>query len=222
MKLFSGSSNLDKSKTILFNYFRSSASWRVRIILALKKIDYEYKAVNLLEKEQFKPEFLGLNPSGQVPALWIDGLMLTESMAIAEYLEETRSAAFPLLPQSPGDRAVIRKICEHINAGMQPFQNLRVLDKVHLELKGDKAEWASYWNKIGHDSLEEMLKTTAGKYAFGDNITLADVFLYPQMFNGIQRFGVRKDDYVHLKRVFENLLKIEEFRNAEPEKQVEK
>lgn len=221
MKLFSGGSSLDKSKTVLYNYFRSSASWRIRIILALKKIEYEYHAVDLLAKEQHKPEFLNINPSGQVPALWIDGLMLTESMAIAEYLEETRKESFKLLPDSPAERAVVRKICEHINAGMQPMQNLRVLDRIHTEFKGDKVEWASYWNKFGHDALENMLKQTAGTYAVGDTLTMADVFLYPQMFNGIQRYGVRKDDYTHLKRVFDNLLKLDDFRNAEPEKQID-
>ena len=219
MKLFTGGSSLDKSKTILFNYFRSSASWRIRIILALKKIPFEYHAVNLVEKEQYKDPYLKLNPSAQVPALWIDGLLLTESMAIAEYLEETRGADYKLLPDTPGERAVVRKICEHVNAGMQPMQNLRVLDKIHEDYKGDKTEWATYWNKRGHDYLENILKDTAGSYAVGDKISLADVFIYPQMFNGIQRYGVRKDDYVHLKRVFDNHLKLEEFRNAEPEKQ---
>ena len=219
MKLFSGSNSLDKSKTVLYNYFRSSASWRVRIILGLKKIEYEYRAVDLVAKEQSKQEFLSINPSAQVPALWIDGVMLTESMAIAEYLEETRPEPVSLLPGSPAEKAVIRKLCEHVNSGMQPMQNLRMLDRIHSEFKGDKVEWATYWNKFGHDSLEEILKHTAGKYAVGDNITLADVFIYPQMFNGIQRYGVRKDDYTHLKRVFDNLLQHEEFRNAEPENQ---
>jgi maleylacetoacetate isomerase len=211
--------NLDKNKTILFNFFRSSASWRIRIILALKQIPYEYHAINLLEKEQLKADFLKINPQGQVPALWIDGQMLTESVAIAEYLEETRPGPVGLLPKDPIERAVVRKIVEHVNSGMQPMQNLRLLDKIDSDFKGDKVEWATYWNKRGHDALEEILKTTAGKYAVGDALTLADVFVYPQMHNGISRYGVRKDDYVHLKRVFDNLLELEDFRNAEPDKQ---
>ena len=99
------------------------------------------------------------------------------------------------------------------------MQNLRVLDKINEDFKGDKVEWATYWNKRGHDYLEEIFKTTAGIYSFGDKLTLADVFLYPQLHNGIQRYGVRKDDYVHLKRVFDNLLKLEEFKNSDPDKQ---
>src|SRR3990167_1826754 len=164
-------------------------------------------------------DFLAINPSGLVPALWIDGNLLTESMAIAEYLEETRPENFPLLPKDSYQRAVVRRICEHVNAGIQPMQNLRLLDKISEDYKADKAEWTAYWNKRGHDSLEEILKDHAGIYCVGDNLSLADVFFYPQMYSGVQRFGVRKDDYVHLKRVFDNLLKLEEFRAADPEKQ---
>lgn len=218
MKLFTGGV-LDKSKTILYNFHRSSASWRVRILLNLKKIHYEYHSVNIIDKEQFKSDFEKLNPSGLVPALWIDGHLLAESMAIAEYLEETRPDTLKLLPTTPYERAVVRRICEHVNSGMQPMQNLRVLDKIQEELKGDKVEWATYWNKRGHDNLEQILAKTAGTYAFGDQLSLADVFIYPQMHNGIQRYGVRKDDYVHLKRVFDNLLKLEDFTKANPENQ---
>lgn len=159
-----------------------------------------------------------MNPSGLVPALYVDDILLTESMAIAEYLEETRPNP-PLLPSTPAERAIVRRICEHVNSGMQPMQNLRVLDKINEDYKADKVEWATYWNKFGHDSLEKILSHTAGTYAFGDNLTLADVFIYPQLMNGIQRYGVRKDDYVHLKRVFDNLLKLDAFRNSEPDKQ---
>ena len=106
MKLFGGfNAGLDKGKTVLFNFHRSSASWRVRILLNLKKIDYEYKSVNILEKEQLKADFMKINPTGQVPALWIDGNLLCESMAIAEYLEETRPDTIKLLPDSANDRA---------------------------------------------------------------------------------------------------------------------
>ena len=222
MKLYSGAFSAlqnQAQRTVLFNFHRSSASWRVRILLNLKKIPYEYGAVNLLEKENMSQDFLAINPSGLVPALWIDGNLLTESMAIAEYLEETRPDNFPLLPKDPFKRAVVRRICEHVNAGIQPMQNLRLLDKIAEEYKADKAEWTAYWNKRGHDSLEEIMKQHAGIYSVGDELSLADVFFYPQMYSGVQRFGVRKDDYVHLKRVFDNLLKLEEFRSADPEQQ---
>ena len=218
MKLFS-SSILEKDKTILFSYFRSSASWRIRIILALKQIEYEYKAINIVEKEQFTKEFLKVNPYGQVPALWIDGICLTESVSIAEYLEETRSDIFRLLPAEPKQRALVRRIVEHVNAGMQPYQNLRLLERIDLDLRGDKVEWATHWNKVGHDALEEIVKQSCGKYCVGDEITLADVFMYPHMQTGITRYGVIKDNYENLKRIFDTLGKVEEFRRGDPDKQ---
>ena len=115
------------AKPILYNYWRSSASWRVRIVLQWKGIDYEYKSIQLLSDDQNKEEYKKLNPMGRVPALVIDGHTLAESVSIMEYLEETRKER-PMLPADPVQRATVRQLVEIINSGIQPLQNLGVLN----------------------------------------------------------------------------------------------
>ena len=209
----------DKSRVILFNFFMSSASWRIRILLNLKKIDYEYEAVNLLDKENLKKEYLTINPHGHVPALWIDGHLLTESVSIAEYIEETRPFSPRLLPVDHYERSLVRKVVEHVNSGIQPLQNLKVLGKVKTDLGGNGVEWASHWNKTGHVALEEILKKTAGKYCVGDSLSLADLFVYPQTKGAIARYGVEMADYPTISRVMDSLMQIPEFSRADPENQ---
>ena len=125
---------MQATKPILFNYWRSSASWRVRIVLAWKGIDYEYRCIHLLKDEQNAAEYKELNPMGRVPALIIDGHNLGESVAIMEYLEETRKER-PLLPADPIKRAVVRQLVEIINSAVQPLQNISVLGKIGDEYK---------------------------------------------------------------------------------------
>ena len=122
---------MQSTKPILYNYWRSSASWRVRIALHWKGIEYEYVPVNLLKEggQQYKEEYKKLNPMARVPALVIDGHTLAEILAILEYLEETRKER-PLLPSDPFKRAIVRQLVEIINSGIQPLQNLPVLAKV--------------------------------------------------------------------------------------------
>ncbi|ELW49863.1 Maleylacetoacetate isomerase [Tupaia chinensis] len=174
---------------ILYSYFRSSCSWRVRIALALKGIDYETMPINLVQDggQQFSKEFQALNPMKQVPALKIDGITIGQSLAIIEYLEETRPTP-PLLPQDPKQRASVRMISDLIAGGIQPLQNLSVLKQVGQEKQLAWAQKAisSGFNeakaqkgrcplhaqgkiiRVVPTALEQILQSTAGKYCVGD------------------------------------------------------
>ncbi|XP_044927814.1 maleylacetoacetate isomerase isoform X3 [Mustela putorius furo] len=156
----------ESSKPILYSYFRSSCSWRVRIALALKSIDYETIPVNLIKDQgqQFSEEFQALNPMKQVPTLKIDGITISQSLAIIEFLEETRPTP-RLLPKDPKKRAQVRMISDTIASGIQPLQNLSVLKQVGQE---NQLAWAQKVIHTGFDALEQILRSTAGKYCVGD------------------------------------------------------
>ncbi|XP_012869472.1 PREDICTED: maleylacetoacetate isomerase [Dipodomys ordii] len=167
-------------KPILYSYFRSSCSWRVRIALALKGINYETVPINLIKDggQQFSEEFEALNPMKQVPALKIDGIIIGQSLAIIEYLEETRPTP-RLLPQDPKKKASVRMISDLISSGIQPLQNLSVLKQM-----GDNPQpWAQKVIISGFDALEKILQSTAGKYCVGDEVSMADLCLVPQVAN---------------------------------------
>ncbi|XP_059545496.1 maleylacetoacetate isomerase isoform X3 [Myotis daubentonii] len=155
-------------KPILYSYFRSSCSWRVRIALALKSIDYETVPVNLIKDggQQFSKEFQALNPMKQVPALKIDGITIGQSLAIIEYLEETRPTP-RLLPQDPKKRVLVRMISDLIAGGIQPLQNLSILKQVGQE---NQLAWAQKAISSGFNALEQILQSTAGKYCVGDEV----------------------------------------------------
>ena len=210
---------LVKGETKLFGYFRSSSSWRVRIALNFKKEKYDTVGIHLLKEDQKSDAYKKHNPSGLVPALWIDGVMLNESIPILEYLEETRPDVNPLLPKSPLEKQQVRRLCEHINGNMQPLQNLRVLVKVNTDFGADKIAWAKYWNEVGLESLDKMLETTAGTYAFGNNVTLADICIFPQAAGAFARFGIAKENYPTLSKVMDNLKDLPEFEAAMPQNQ---
>jgi len=211
-------SALKEGEVKLFSYFRSSSSQRVRIALNLKGISYQTIGVHLLGSQQSSAEYTQHNPSGLVPALWIDNTMLCESIPILEYLEETRPEN-PLLPKSPVDRCEVRRLCEHINGNMQPLQNLRLMKKVHEDFGADKMAWAKHWNEVGLKSLEEMLKKTSGKYSFGDSVTLADLCIWPQAIGAFARFGIKEEDYPTISGVLTNLRLLKEFTDGLPENQ---
>ena len=200
----------------LYNYFRSSASWRVRIGLALKGIPYEYVPVNLLKGEQRTPEYRAVNPLGAVPVLEIDGLKLAESMAILQYLEETRPTP-ALLPSSPADRARVRRIAEAFNSGTQPLQNLRVLKRLESQFGADLAAtnaWAGHFITEVFDGLEPLVIETAGMCCFGDQVTLADVGLVPQMAS-VRRFGLDPSRWATLARIEKHLVSLPAFQQAD-------
>lgn len=206
----------------LHGYYRSSATWRVRIALHHKQLAYETVPVHLVANggAQFSDAYRALNPMREVPALEIDGLVLTQSLPILEYLEETRPA-HPLLPSNAADRAHARRIAEVINAGIQPVQNLRVLNYVEKTLgagpEGRQA-WAAHWIRFGFDGLEAIVAQTAGTYCVGDAVSLADLCLVPQVYNA-RRFSVDLTPYPTLVRVEAALLQLPAFVAAAPEVQ---
>lgn len=207
---------------VLYNYFRSSTSYRVRLALHLKGLDFEYKAVNILKGEQRDSAYLKLNPLGGVPTLVHNGKVIPESFAIIEYLEEVFPEN-PLLPKDPYKRARIRQVCEVINSFMHPMGNLKTLK--YLEVKHGytqdmKEEWMAHWLPQGLETLETILQEFAGKYSFGDEITMADVFLVPQMLTS-NRFKVDTDKYKTLTKIRENCKKLSAFDKADPFKQTD-
>ena len=204
---------------ILYSFFRSSASWRVRTILNLKNIPYTQKPINIIKKEHNTLEYMDMNPMGVVPTLIVDGTAISESIAIAEYIEERFPDKRPLLPRDIKERAKVREICEHINSGMQPLQNMKVLNYVKSEFAGDTKGWALHWNQIGFKALEQILTNNNDIYSVGNTVTLADTFLLPQFCGAIQRFGLNPSDYPHVNRTVERLKMIPEFVAAFPENQ---
>mmetsp|Transcript_11737 Transcript_11737/g.22733 ORF Transcript_11737/g.22733 Transcript_11737/m.22733 type:complete len:210 (-) Transcript_11737:37-666(-) len=185
-------------EAVLFSYWRSSASWRVRIVLGLKGIAYRYEAVNLLESKQAQPEYTHLNPMKQVPTLEIDGKKLTQSLAIIQYLELTRTEV-PIIPKDPYLATKMWEIAEIVNSGIQPLQNLTVLAKI-TELGGDRIAWATEAITKGLTAVEAVLSETAGTYAIGDSPSVADACIIPQLYSA-RRFNVPLDNFPILLRV---------------------
>ena len=208
----------------LYSYFRSSAAYRVRIALNLKGLAYEYAPIHLLRDggQQLKPDYRELNPDGIVPT-FIDGDdVLTQSLAIIEYLEETHPEP-SLLPGTPLDRAFIRSVALQIACEIHPVDNLRVLKYLKHTLKvGDEAKdaWYRHWLESGFDSLEKRLANDArvGKLCFGDTPTLADLCLVPQVFNA-RRFNLDMSRYPTIERIADHAAQIDAFARAAPGQQ---
>ncbi len=203
----------------LYNYFRSSASFRVRIALALKGLDYTYKPVHLQKSEQLQESYAAVSASRLVPLLRDDdGSALTQSMAIIEYLDETHPTP-PLLPKTPLERARVRALAQDIACEIHPLNNLRVLRYLVRDLKvsdDDKNRWYRHWVETGLEVVERQLAARPGTYCHGDTPTLADCVLVPQIFNA-QRFECRTEHVPHVMRVFEACMKLEAFERSRPE-----
>lgn len=207
---------------ILHNYFRSSTSYRARIALNYKNIPYEYKAVHLLKGEQHSPEYKKLNPIGGVPTLIHNGKIVPDSSAIVEYLEEIVPTP-PLLPKDAYLRARIRQVCEIVNSAIHPLGNLKVLsylEKTHAYTPEQKEAWIQHWCNQGFEALEKNLQEFSGTYSFGNAITMADVFIVPQIVTA-QRFKVETSKFPLLMKVFDNCQKVEAFSKAHPFRQVD-
>ncbi|KLU22729.1 maleylacetoacetate isomerase [Caballeronia mineralivorans PML1(12)] len=208
----------------LYSYFRSSAAYRVRIALNLKGLAYEYAPIHLLRDggQQLKPEYRELNPDGIVPT-FIDGdHVLTQSLAIIEYLEETHPEP-ALLPGTPLDRAFIRSIALQVACEIHPVDNLRVLKYLKHTLQvGDEAkdEWYRHWLESGFESLEKRLANDprVGKLCFGNTPTLADLCLVPQVFNA-RRFNIDMSRYPTIERIADHAAQIDAFARAAPGQQ---
>jgi maleylacetoacetate isomerase len=206
------------SKPVLFDYFRSSASYRVRIALNLKGVEYESTPINLLEDGQKAPGYRALNPQGLVPALELDGHLLTQSLAIILYLEQTRPEP-PLLPADPADAAHVHALAFAIASDIHPLNNLRVLTYLKDALGQEKAardRWYRHWVAEGFAALEAMAAPRAGRFLFGDGPTLADVCLVPQMFNA-RRLETPLDAYPTLVRADAEANRLQAFASAHPD-----
>jgi len=205
----------------LYNYWRSSSSHRVRIALALKGLAYRYVAVNLLADEQSSTEHTKRSPTGYVPCLVIDGVAYVESVAIIELLDER----FPALPLYPGDahsRARVRTLVEIVNSGIQPLQNRHVAQFVSPDT-GVQNRWLEHFVARGLSALEAAMEGleregVRGRYSHGDRVTAADVFLAPQVVSA-QRFKVDLAAFPRVSRAFDEVMKLEAFRAAAPERQ---
>uniref|UniRef100_A0A671U9Y0 Maleylacetoacetate isomerase n=1 Tax=Sparus aurata TaxID=8175 RepID=A0A671U9Y0_SPAAU len=197
---------------VLHGYFRSSCSWRVRIAFALKGVEYDQVPINLIRDggQQLTQEYKTLNPMQQVPAVEIDGITLSQSLAVIQYINETRPGP-RLLPADPKKRAQVRMISDLIASGIQPLQNLYVIQKVGAE----KMQWSHHFIDRGFQALEPILKQTAGKYCVGDEISMADICLVPQVYNA-ERFKVDVGQYPTIKRLNQALLEIEAFKVSHP------
>jgi maleylpyruvate isomerase len=211
---------------IFYDYWRSSSAWRVRIALNLKGITVERRVVNLAPTagEQHAADFRTLNPFGEVPVLVIDEdrtdggpRALTQSMAIVHYLDE-RFPAPPLLPAEPWLRARARQLAEMVNAGVQPFQNLGLQERLRAHGLADPAVVAREFNERGLRALERLAPETAGRFLIGDAPTLADVYLVPQLYGG-RRFGVDLSQFPTLLRIEAACAALPAFAAAHPDVQ---
>jgi maleylpyruvate isomerase len=208
----------------LHSYWRSSASWRVRVGLHLKGLKFDYAAVHLLQDggQQHSEAYRALNPMRTLPTLeWTeeDGTQrrLSQSLAILEYLE-ARHPSPPLLPKDPYLAAKARMLAEMVNSGIQPLQNLSVMQRIKSELKADEKAWSAYWNVRGLEALEAAVKPTAGRYCVGDEVSLADICLVPQLY-GARRFAVDLTPYPTLLRIEAACNELPAFQAAHPDRQ---
>ena len=207
------------SQITLYNYFRSSPSYRVRIALYYKGLQFEYKAVHLLNNggEHHSAEYKKINPQEEVPSLIHDGNVIAQSVAIIEYLDEV----FPqkhLLPKPAVLRAQVRQFCENINSFMHPVCNLKIqqyLEAKHGYGPSQKEEWIQHWSQQGFEALEKILQKTSGKFCFGDEVTSADIFLIPQVFSA-KIFKVDMSPYPLINKIEKNCLELEAFKMAHP------
>ncbi|KAK4339819.1 hypothetical protein RND71_041281 [Anisodus tanguticus] len=233
----------ESKKLQLYSYWRSSCAFRVRIALNLKGLEYEYKAVNLLKGEQRDPEYLKLNPLGYVPTLVNGDAVIADSFAIIMYLEE-KYPQRALLPQDLQKRAInyqnysfaqvlgigihlanlpcfpFLQAANIVAANIQPLQNLAVLKYIQEKVgPNETTPWVQTHIRKGFEALEKLLKDYAGKYATGDEVYVADLFLAPQIHAAIKRFEIDMNQFPTLLRVYEAYQELPAFQDAVPEKQ---
>ncbi|MEO6360024.1 MAG: maleylacetoacetate isomerase, partial [Sphingomicrobium sp.] len=208
-------------RPVLYDYARSSAAYRVRIALNLKGVDFESRAISLVDGEQKAAAYRALNPQGFVPALAIDGQLLTQSLAIMDYLD-ARFPEPPFVPDDAGDRAHVLAMALLIACDIHPLNNLRVLKYLGGELGIDEPErnrWYAHWIAEGLPALEALAAPRAGDFLFGDSPTMADVLLVPQLFNA-RRFDVPLDGCRTLLRADANANTLDAFARAHPDRQI--
>lgn len=207
----------------LYGYFRSSAAFRVRIALNLKKLDYESAFIHLRRGDQRQPGFLDVNPQGLVPALETDDALLIQSLPIIEYLDETYPSP-PLLPRDAKGRARVRALAAIVACDVHPINNLRVLRYLLRPLGHDEAAvetWYNHWIAEGFGALERLLAGDGqtGRFCHGDTPGLADVVLVPQVFNAHRYQSLDLTPYPTIVRIYETCLDIDAFAAAHPDRQ---
>jgi maleylpyruvate isomerase len=204
----------------LYNAWRSSSSYRVRIALHHKQLAFDYLAIDLVAGEQHQQAYRSVNPTGTVPCLVVEEagkpLLLSQSMAIVEYLEE-RYPERPLLPVGSAARAQVRMLAELINSGIQPLQNTSIRKKVK-ELQADPDAWTVHFISQGLQGLEQLAQHSAGSFLVGEAVSLADCFLVPQLY-AARRFNVDVSVYPTLTRIEQNCLGLPAFEKAHPDSQ---
>lgn len=205
---------------ILYDYFRSSAAYRVRIALNLKGLEAERRFVHLRRGEQRAPSYLELNPQGLVPMLVVGHRRLTQSLAIIEYLDEKHPLP-PLLPPGAEDRAFVRAIALSIACDIHPIDNLRVLQYLEKPLGIDQAgrdEWYRHWIREGFGAIEALLADRTGQFCFADTPTLADICLVPQVTNA-KRLDVDLSPFPRIRAVEAACQELAAFQKARPDQQ---
>ena len=207
---------------ILRGYWRSSSSWRVRIALNWKGLAYENLPVHLVADggQQHSEDHRAVNPMREVPVLLVDDEPLAQSVAILEYLEETQPTP-PLLPKEPLARARVRQMTEIINSGIQPIQNLRVMQRLGREFDLEKPQqqtWSRGWIDFGFVALAELVDRHGGDYCFGNQVSFADLCLVPQLYNA-RRFNVDLSAYPRLLEIEERASSLPAFLAAQPDRQ---
>jgi len=207
----------------LYGYFRSSAAFRVRIALNLKKLNYESAFIHLRRGDQRQPGFLDINPQGLVPALEVDDTLLIQSLPIIEYLDETYPEP-PLLPSDAKGRARVRALAAMVACDIHPINNLRVLRYLLRPLGQDEAAvetWYNHWIAEGFGALERLLAEggRTGRFCHGDMPGLADVVLVPQVFNANRYQSLDLTPYPTIVRIYQTCLGIDAFAAAHPDRQ---
>lgn len=210
------------TSTKLYSYYRSSAAYRVRIGLYLKNIPFEYIPVHLLNNggEQHLATYKSLNPMSEVPCLVHENATISQSMAILQYLDDVWPTPI-LFPKQREKRALTIQLAEMVNSGIHPINNLKVQQELSARFKAtdqDKKVWVDYWIKKGFTAIEEVLKKSAGQYCLADEITAADLFLIPQVYNA-KRYQVDLSSFPLITKVEKNCLRLEAFQKASPENQ---
>ncbi|MFW1755001.1 maleylacetoacetate isomerase [Acinetobacter wanghuae] len=208
----------------LYTYFRSSAAYRVRIALNLKGLNAELIPVHLVNNggEQHSEAYKAVNPSELVPTLVEDDFNLSQSLSILEYLDEQYPEA-ALLPQDAQQRALVRAFSLAIACDIHPLNNLRVLQYLTGTLNvtdEQKTEWYKHWVETGFKTLEALLKESNGKFCFGDQATIADCCLIPQVYNAL-RFNIDLSAYPKIASIYQHCNTLAAFQNAAPEAQQE-
>jgi maleylpyruvate isomerase len=208
----------------LFGYFRSSATYRIRIVLNVKQLDWTYQPVCLVDNRQKSAEFRKLNPAGLVPVLDTGQAVLAQSAAIAEFLEE-KFPAPALLPDDAIERARVREMMNTIGCDVHPLQNLRVLKYLRSEYSQDDegvARWCRQWIAFGFATFESLVSrhSSARRFCFGDSLTLADAWLIPQVYNA-RRFKLDLEPYPVITSIDRYCSSLPAFADAQPDRQAD-